>query len=443
MENLKISQRHGEAPLDESWRALREAERCLGCFEAPCISSCPTHINVPQFIGRLRTGNLEGAYQTLISANVLPLVCGLVCPVEYICEGACVLTGLTGHPVQIAALQRYVSRQAQQDEVCVTRYRRRVAVIGAGPGGIACAVRLRQYGYPVDLFDEHDQPGGLASFSIPNYRLPDAELTRELERFEKTGFAFHAQTRIDQAKLEEIAAKYDAVYLGIGLSGGRSAGIPGMDLEGVWDALQYLEAVRRADRKEGAAPRLGKRVVVVGGGNVALDAASVAKVNGAEEVIVLYRRTRAEMPAWESEYFDAIHLDVRFEWLTGVSEIVGEGKKVKGVRTFKMALGDLDASGRRSVSPVEGSEDRLNCDHVILSIGQALDFEGLDALGITVGKEGNISIDWQSWQTTRKGIFAGGDAVRGGAYVVQAIADGTQAARSIHQYLSGGESNDR
>jgi NADPH-dependent glutamate synthase beta subunit-like oxidoreductase len=405
------------------------------------MAACPTHINVPQFIGRIRTGNLAGAYTTLVASNVLPAICGLVCPTEYLCEGACVVTQLSGRPVRIGALQYFVCREEQTDEVCPGgkpgRLRRaqpsRVAVLGGGPAGLACAVTLRRLGYEVDLYDQHERLGGLITYSIPNYRLPDSAVSAEMRRFERTGIDFHLGCRVDAAKLAEIIEAHAAVFLGVGLSSGTSLDLPGLGLKGVWLALDYLEAVRG----EGAAPELGGRVAVVGGGNVALDAAGVAARQGAAEVLVLYRRTVNEMPAWESEYRDATTLGVQFRWLTAVREILGEHGRVTGVRTQRMQLVEKDESGRRGVRPVPGSEAFLACDAVIVAVGQALDFDGLARLGVAVNPDGALWADPLTWQTTRPGVFAGGDAVRGGNYVVLAVADGTQAALAIDRYLAG------
>jgi dihydropyrimidine dehydrogenase (NAD+) subunit PreT len=430
--------RSEQGPIEGFWRAMREAERCLGCYDPPCVTACPTHINVPKFIGRFRTENLAGAYETLASANVLPATCGLVCPVEHLCEGACVLTQLTGQPVRIGALQYFVCKEAQADEVCSGGKSARVAVLGGGPAGIACAVALRRLGYGVDLYDRHEHLGGLTTYSIPNYRLPDSAVSSEMMRFEQIGVKLHLGVRIDVEKLARMIEEYDALFLGIGLSTGISLELPGLELEGVWSALDYLDAARRAGRGEGPPPDLKGRVVVIGGGNVALDAAGVAATESSAEVLVLYRRTVVEMPAWQSEYRDAMALGVQFHWLTGVSEVRGERGRVTGLVTRKMELIGEDATGRRGVQPIPGTEDFLACDAVIVAIGQMLDFEGLEKLGIEINADNTLRVDPISWQTTRQGVFAGGDVVRGSNYVVQAVADGMQAALAIDRYLAGG-----
>jgi dihydropyrimidine dehydrogenase (NAD+) subunit PreT len=432
--------RMGRSPqgsIQERWRAMREAGRCLGCYDPPCVAACPTHINVSQFIGRIRTENMAGAYETLVSANVLPAICGLVCPTEYLCEGACVLTQLAGHPVRIGDLQYFVCQEAQTYEVCLDQELARVAVLGGGPAGIACAVALRRMGYRVSLYDQHEHLGGLVTYSIPNYRLPDAAVAAEIIRFEQAGIEMHLGVRMDADKLGDFIEEYDALFLGIGLSTGASLNIPGLELEGVWSALDYLDAVRRAGRGEDLSPDLKGRVIVIGGGNVALDVAGVVAVEGATEVLILYRRTVKEMPAWESEYRDATVLGVQFQWLTAVSEIQGEHSRVTGVLTHKMKLIGEDSAGRRAVQPIPGTEEVLPCDAVILAIGQALDFGGLEKLGIEVNPDGTLQVDPDTWQTTRPGVFAGGDAVRGSSYVVQAVADGMQAASAIGRYLAG------
>lgn len=428
---------HGAAaPLVDSWKAVREAERCLGCYDAPCTAACPTHIDVPRFISRLRTGNLEGAYETLASANVLPAICGLVCPTEYLCEGACVLTRLYGRPVRIGDLQYFVCKEAQAVEACPVEKPARVAVVGGGPAGIACAATLRRLGYVVDLYDRHERLGGLAGYSIPNYRLPDQAIAAETRRLAGAGINLRLGAKVDASHLSRMIAEYDAVFLGVGLGVGKMPDMPGLELGGVWSALDYLEAVRRAGRGEGLSPDISGRVVVVGGGNVAVDAACVASVEGAAEVLVLYRRTVNEMPAWESEYQDAASMGVQFCWLTGVSEVIGEQGRVRGVRAYRMQLAGEDESGRRAVRPIPQTDEIIPCDYVIMAVGQALELEDLQKLGLEVNPNGTLRVDPTTRQTARPGVFAGGDAIRGGNYVVQAVADGIQAASAIDRYIS-------
>jgi dihydropyrimidine dehydrogenase (NAD+) subunit PreT len=421
----------------EAWRAVREAERCLGCYDAPCAAACPTRINVPRFIGRLRTGNLAGAYETLVSANALPAICGLVCPTEYLCEGACVVSKLSGRPVQIGALQYFVCHAAQTGETAAAERAERVAVIGGGPAGIAAAVSLRRLGYGVSLYDRNPRLGGLVSYAIPSYRLPDSAIERELGRLADAGIALHLGATLGEAELADIFASHAATFLAVGLSLSGALQIPGLGLSGVWPALEYLAAARRAARGEGQPPALGRRVIVIGGGNVAVDAASVAARQGAAQVTVLYRRTQAEMPAWAEEYKDAAALGVQFRWLTAVTEIIGAGGRVSGVRLQRMELTQPDASGRRGVRPAAGDEEILPCDTVIVAIGQMLECDALQRLGLEVTPEGFLRVDAATWETTRRNVFAGGDAVRGGSYVVQAVADGAQAALAIHRRLAG------
>jgi len=348
-----------------------------------------------------------------------------------------VITRLEGRPVHIAALQYHVCRIAQTSlmppaEVSVSA---RVAVVGAGPAGLACATTLRSMGHAVDLFDRHPRPGGLMNHSIPNYRLPDSAVEAELARLEGAGLGMYLNTSIDSAALVDLLTRYDAVFMGIGLNAGAPLDVPGLQLDGVWPALDYLDAIRRALRNEGSAPALRGRVIVIGGGNVAVDAATVAAVEGADEVIVLYRRTIHEMPAWEEEYHNAASVGVQFRWLTAVTEILGEAGQVKGVRTQQMELTEPDGTGCRSVRPIAGGESTLLCDHVIVAIGQVLQSEALHELDVQLTGTGTLKVDPETLQTSRPGLFAGGDAVHGGRYVVQAVADGTKAAYSIHRYL--------
>ena len=424
--------------FEEPWRAAREAERCLGCFDAPCMAACPTHINVPQFIGRIRTGNMEGAYETLVAANALPAICGLVCPTEQLCEGSCVVSQLEGRPVHIGALQYHVCHAAQTDVAPAASEgpSARVAVVGSGPAGLACAITLRRLGHAVDLFDRHGRAGGLVNYSIPNYRLPDSAVQAELARLDEAGIGLHLDTEIDGPALERMMGDYDAVFLGIGLSDGTAFDVAGVQLDGVWSALDYLDAIRQAARSEGPAPALRGRVVVIGGGNVAVDAATVAATEGADEVILLYRRTVHEMPAWEEEYNDAAQAGVQFRWLTAVTGILGQEGRVTGVQMQQMELTAPDESGRRGVRPSGADASVLPCDHVIVAIGQALQSATIEGVDVELSAVGVVKVDAETWQTSRSGLFAGGDAMRGGRYVVQAVADGTQAAYAIDQYVT-------
>lgn len=419
---------------EEPWLAAVEAERCLGCFDAPCIAACPTRIDIPRFIGRIRSGDVAGAYESIRTANALPAICALACPTEYLCEGACVLARGAGRPVQIAALQ-YHACSAAPFEPALAPPPARVAVVGAGPSGLACALVLRELGHGVDVFDRHRDPGGLLTYSIPGYRIPDDPLRRELERAKCAGISFRSEREVDAPLLAHLLRDYDAVYLALGLSGSAPLGVPGENLPGVWPALEYLKTARQWGRGDAARPDLGRRVVVIGGGNVAVDAASVAAHSGIEEVILLYRRTVRELPAWREEYESAARLGVQFRWLTAVTEIVGGGDGVRGVCLQRMELVEPDSSGRRGFRPIPGAAELLTCDAVIVATGQALQSNVVDGLGLSLAGQGRIEIDPNTGQTGQAHLFAGGDAVRGGSYVVQAVADGQRAARSIHRLL--------
>ncbi len=423
--------------LDRS-QALFEARRCLDCYEAPCSQACPTHIDVPGFIRRLEEENFEGSYQILVDSNPFPAICGLICPTSDLCEGACVLRRLGQSPIRIGALQYLVASNFQQPErIEKLRSPGRVAIIGGGPSGLSCAITLRRFGHIVHLFERAATLGGLTDQVIPSLRLPHQVVNEELTRLSQLGIDFHLGNEIDGQGAGRLLQEYDALFLGIGLSRYITLSISGVELPGVMSALGFLRQARLFARGEVSRPALGQCVVVLGGGNVALDAATVAKRLGAGRVIVLYRRTMEEMPAWRSEYLEASSLGVEFRWLSTIKAISGRDGRVQAVEVQPMRLTSVQTDGRCGVEPdTRAVSYELPCDGVLLALGQALDKELTGALGLSTTEAGTISVNQETLQTDQPQIFAGGDAVNGGATVVQAIAQGMVAGRAIHYWLA-------
>lgn len=419
-------------------QALFEARRCLHCYEAPCSQACPTHIDVSRFIRRLGEENFEGSYQILVDSNPFPAICGLICPTSDLCEGACVLHRLGQSPIRIGALQYFVASNFQQPEMIEElRSPGQVAIIGGGPSGLSCAVALRRFGHIVHLFERASTLGGLIDQVIPSFRLPHQVVNQELGHLGQLGIDFHLGKEINGQGAGRLLQEYDALFLGIGLSRYITLSIPGVELPGVMSALDFLRQARLFTRGEVPRPALGQCVVVLGGGNVAFDAAMVVKRLGAGRVIVLYRRTMEEMPAWRSEYLEASSLGVEFRWLSTVKAIRGREGRVQAVEVQPMRLTSVQTDGRRGVEPdPRASSYELLCDGVFLALGQALDEALARALGLSTTAAGMIFVNPATFQTDQPQIFAGGDAVNGGATVVHAIAQGMVAGRAIHHWLA-------
>jgi glutamate synthase (NADPH/NADH) small chain len=426
------------APLDVNLsRALVEAERCLYCFEAPCAEACPVHIDVPGFIKRLKEHNFAGSHRLLVESNPLATVCGLVCPTEELCEGACVLHKTGQTPIRIGMLQYFAARQLQDQEPLTTADAPGgVAVVGGGPSGIGCAVVLRRLGREVHLYEQSTSLGGLMGRVIPAYRLPARAVAHDLARLKDSGIVFHSGTEINESLIEEILDDFDAVFLGIGLEKTADLPVPGHDLEGVKSVLPHLEQVRLHALGEAAAPALGETTVVVGGGNVAVDAALTAKQLGVERSIILYRRTLEEMPAWRDEYLEAVKLGVEFRWLTTVGAIRGENGRVRRVEVRPMRRVGVGPDGRRGVEPDPRADTyEIPCDSVILALGQRLDRALAESLELSVTKDGTIEVDPDSFQTSHPKVFAAGEVASGGSTVVRSLARGMEAGRKINQHL--------
>jgi len=410
---------------------IREAARCLTCFDAPCVSACPARIDIPGMIAMVRSGNLSGAAAAVRSANALAATCGAVCPAEVYCQPACT-QAKKGAPVRIREIHQYATmseRVRPLNPVAAPPTGKSVAVIGGGPAGLGCAFGLAMRGHAVDLYNE-GPPGGVPARSIPLFRLPWDLLAQD------TGFIApwysHRDCVVDGPGYERIAATHDAVLIAVGLGQDRPLGIPGEQLSGVVPVLEFLEGARR----HAETFRTGERVVVIGGGNVSLDAAATARRSGAREVTLLYRRTLNEMRAWSAETGEARRQGVEFRFLSVPVEITGAGGVVAGVRCRRTRLGATrDASGRPVPEEVPGSEFAVPADTVVVAIGQVMRASWLADLARTGA--GYIRVDGD-FKTSVPGVFAAGDAVGGEGTIVLSVAQGMRAAGAIHGHIMRG-----
>ena len=418
--------------------AVLEADRCLDCAgpfaEAPCLTACPAGVDVPRFVREIAAGRPLAAARTIYRDNLLGGTCARVCPVEVLCEAACVLNHEGRRPIAVAALQRFATDEAREKRLplraAAAANGRSVAVVGAGPAGLACAGELAASGFDVVVYDEHDEVGGIVRTAIAPYRQLVDPLPAEREALEELGVRFRLGVKIrSRGHLAALADGADAIFLGVGLGEDIELDCPGTELPGYWPSLRLIGAL-----KQGHAIELGAHVVVIGGGNTAIDVAREAVRLGAAHVTVVYRRTRDEMPAYSFEVAEAEHEGVRFEWLAAPVAILGAGR-VQRLRCSRMRLGAPGADGRRRPEPVEGAAFSLPADTVVAAIGQRPRQEiagWLDGLEI---ERGAVVVDAGTGATGEPLVFAGGDAVSGGASVVQAVADGKRAARAIEEAL--------
>ena len=427
--------------------AALEASRCLNCPRPRCVEKCPVHINIPGFIRHIDEGDLAAAAETIHSDSSLPSVCGRVCPQESQCEGACVL-GIKGEPVAIGKLERFVGDWAIEhaDELGkpeITPNGKRVAIVGSGPAGLACASDLARAGYGVKIFEALHKIGGVLVYGIPEFRLPkDRIVAKEVEAVKRLGVEIEPDVIIGRTMtVDDLLDRegYDAVCVGSGAGLPRFMGIPGENLNGVYSANEFLtraNLMKAYDEEYDTPIYAGRKVVVVGGGNVAMDAVRTAKRLGAESVIV-YRRSEAELPARVEEVHHAKQEGIDFQMLTNPTEITGDEKGwVNGIRCVRMELGEPDASGRRSPVKIEGSDFSIDCDVVIMALGTSPNpLIKSTTKGLDTNRKGCIVAD-EEGRTSREGVFAGGDAVTGAATVILAMGAGRKAAKAIDEYLS-------
>jgi glutamate synthase (NADPH/NADH) small chain len=426
--------------------AVLEAERCLQCPKPYCIEGCPVRVNIPRFIDLLTQGNVQAAAASLLGDNALPCVTGRVCPQETQCELVC-LRAKTGKPVAIGYLERYVADWANTHPDGLTAAHpapsgRRVAIVGSGPAGLTAAGELVKSGHHVTVFEAFHAPGGVLLYGIPEFRLPKDIVQQEVDRLVAQGVDIHPNEIIGKTyTLPELRAMYDAVFIAVGAGLPIFLDIPGENLKGVYSANEYLTRANLmgAWNPDADTPILkGKRVAVVGGGNVAMDAVRTAKRLGADDAVIVYRRSHDELPARAEEVHHAEQEGIRFEFLVAPLEVLGDDAGwVSGLRCQRMELGEPDESGRRRPVPIEGSEFTVECDIAIIALGtRANPVLTSTAPDLRLNRRGYIEVD-EHGMSSMPGVFAGGDIVRGAATVILAMGDGKRAGRAIDAYLSG------
>lgn len=423
--------------------AIEEAKRCLNCKHRPCVSGCPVNIAIPDFIQCMAEGRFEDAYQVIAKTSALPAVCGRVCPQETQCESKCV-RGIKGEPVAIGRLERfaadYHNAHSKAEKVNIKQNGKRVAIIGSGPSSLTCAGDLALMGYGVTVFEALHIAGGVLVYGIPEFRLPKSIVAAEIEGLKALGVDFETNVVIGKSiSIDDILEKYDAVFIGSGAGLPRFMGIEGENLKGVYSANEFLTRINlmKAYKPDSRTPvQHGHRVAVVGGGNVAMDAARCAVRLGAQQVSIIYRRSMEELPARREEVENAMEEGIEFKTLTNPVRIIGnEEHNVCGIECVDMELTEPDASGRRSSKAVEGSEHIIDVDCVIIAIGTSPNpLIKATTAGLDTDRRGCIVAD-EAGRTSKEGVFAGGDTVTGAATVIKAMGAGKASAKAIDEYL--------
>jgi glutamate synthase (NADPH/NADH) small chain len=429
--------------------ALLEADRCLQCKDPRCIKGCPVGVNIPKFLDLMSAGKIAEAAQSLLDDNALPAVTGRVCPQETQCEAVCVRAA-KGLPVGVGYLERYVADWArdhrdQLPRTAVSPTGKRVAIVGSGPAGLTAAGEMAKRGHDVTIYEALHKPGGVLVYGIPEFRLPKKIVAQEVERLTAAGVKIECNTIIGRTyTIPELQTNFDAIFIANGAGLPVFMNVPGENLKGVYSANEYLTRINLMAAYQFPAsdtPVLhGHRVAVVGGGNVAMDAVRTAKRLGAQEAMIVYRRTRDELPARAEEVHHAEQEGIRFELLTAPLEVLGNDKRwVTGMRCQRMKLGESDSSGRRRPEPIPGSEFLFECDIVVVAIGtRANPLLTATCPELKLNQWGNIVAD-ENGRTNLPGVFAGGDIVRGAATVILAMGDGKKAAQAMDEFLKSGK----
>ena len=438
--NLEMNFQEVEQGLTNQ-EAVEESNRCLYCYDAPCIKACPTGIDIPTFIKKIASGNLLGSAKTIMSSNPVGASCSRVCPTDELCEGACVLNHST-KPIMIGNLQRYATDWAMKTGQTLFQpgqaNGRSAAIIGGGPAGLSASRELARLGYEVTIFEGSEKAGGLNTYGIVSFRLPQKISYWEVEQVEKLNVNIRTNTMVGRdISAEEITENFDYVILAVGMAHVPNLGVEGENLAGVYDAIEFVKATKSGQLSE---EFVGKRVVVIGAGNTAIDGATCSVRLGAENVKILYRRTEEEMTAYDFEYEFAKQDGVEFRWLTAPKRIIGDDSgRVTGIECIKMKLGEPEKDGRRRPVAIEESEYILPVDAVVKAIGQTRHLKLIEEFGLTHDR-GVVKVDPETFQTSNPKVFACGDVVfgkgNGDAMVVTAAQQGKDVAHAIHKQYS-------
>jgi glutamate synthase (NADPH/NADH) small chain len=424
-------------PALTSSQAAVESARCLYCFDAPCTVACPTHIDVPAFIKKISTGNLQGSARVILSANILGHSCGRVCPTEILCEGACVMVEKGEEPIEIGRLQRHAVDYVLDRDIHLFQRGapngKRVACIGAGPASLACATELAKWGYDVTVFDRRENPGGLNTYGIAAYKMRASDAIREADLVKQLGVKFRQNTEVGrEISFSDLESQFDAIFVGVGLGETWELTLPGEDLRGVLGAIEFIEKTKVRPFPE---VEIGRRIACIGAGNTAIDVVTAARRLGAEAVYLIYRRGEPEMPAFAYEYQLAKQDSVSFLWQTQPVRVIGPNGAVTGLECVRTELGAPDARGRRAPAPIPDTEFTLQVDMVVRAVGQQPITDSLRAIpGLELNKDGTVKIN-ERHQTGHPKYFAGGDCTNGGREVVDAVAGGMAAARGLDAWL--------
>ena len=441
-----------EVPLGYTQeQAIYEAQRCLQCKNAKCVPGCPAEINIPKFIEKIVEEDFAGAYLEILKTDDLPAMTGRVCPQEEQCQQVCILEK-QGKPIAIGRLERFVADWARENNIHgklpkISKKGQKVAIVGSGPAGLTCAADLAKFGYEVTIFEALHQPGGVLVYGIPEFRLPKSIVEYEVKEIEKLGVKVVTDFVVGTTKsVDELTREFDAIFLANGAGAPRFMNIPGENLNDVYSANEFLTRANLMKAylfpKYDTPIKIGKRAATIGAGNVAMDSARTALRLGAEKSYIIYRRSRKEVPARAEEVHHAEEEGIIFNFLTLPVKVLGDDKSnVIGMECLKMKLGEPDDSGRRRPIPIPGSNFVIEVDMVIDAIGTSANpIVARSATGVKINQWGYFIVDDKTGATTKEGIFAGGDIVRGSATVISAVGDGKVVARAVDEFLSSGKS---
>jgi dihydropyrimidine dehydrogenase (NAD+) subunit PreT len=418
--------------------AVTEANRCLFCFDSPCTKACPTHIDIPTFIKKIGTDNVLGSAKTIFNSNWIALTCAKACPVEDLCEGSCVYVEKGEKPIEIGRLQRfaidnYFSSGMPKLFNAKPNNGKSVGIIGSGPAGLACGAELSLLGYDVQIYESNEVPGGLSTWGIAPYKMSKADSLKEVEMIKGLGVDIQTGITVGETiSVEELFNKHDALFIGIGLGESGKLNIPGENLNGVIGALEFIESIKQ---ENWSSVKVGNRVAVIGAGNTSIDAATEAKRLGAEEVLIVYRRSESEMPANDWEYRLAKDDGIIFRFLTSPVEIIGN-KSVESIKCTKNKLGEPDKQGRKKPVPISNSEFDIPADMIIYALGQEPKLNFFNSIPDLKIENNKVLVNEETYQTSNPKVFAGGDCINGGMEVVNAAYDGKQAAHGIDKFLN-------